>query len=509
MSIAKYLAKLAQSVTSQGVLNSTAVQGGGGGSTPTITAIGYPGNDTAVGLAGGNTVTLTGTNFNVGVNVIVNGTPASVVTRISSTQLTFTTTAQATGSYIIYVVNTDGSTALAVPGLQYSPVPSWTTAAGSLGAPVKNFSFSTTLASTGDAPITYSVVSGSLPSGITLNSSTGVLSGTTPDVSASTTYNFTVRSTDAQNQDSDRAFSITVVPLNATPTVQYLVVAGGGAGGSNAKGWSIQGPGGAGGFRTSVPGATSGGNSSAEALYTISAGVPITVTVGAGGVNGTNGGNSQFGTIISLGGGAGAIPASGSNYPSGSTANDGGSGGGGGGGATATYLPTTSGAGTAGQGFAGGTKINGVGGPGWGGAGGGGAGAVGGDNSSTSSGNGGAGLASSITGTSTYYAGGGGAAADATTSTSSGGTGGIGGGGIGARTNRYATDGDTNTGGGGGGGQQSSGTTSISGSGGSGIVVVRYADTYDAATSTTGSPTITVAGGYRIYKFTSSGSITF
>jgi hypothetical protein len=38
---------------------------------------------------------------------------------------------------------------------------------------------------------------------------------------------------------------------------------------------------------------------------------------------------------------------------------------------------------------------------------------------------------------------------------------------------------------------------------------VRYADTYLAATSTTGSPTITVAGGYRVYAWTGSGSITF
>jgi hypothetical protein len=41
------------------------------------------------------------------------------------------------------------------------------------------------------------------------------------------------------------------------------------------------------------------------------------------------------------------------------------------------------------------------------------------------------------------------------------------------------------------------------------LVVVRYPDSYPAAATTTGSPTITVTGGYRIYKFTGSGSITF
>jgi hypothetical protein len=39
-------------------------------------------------------------------------------------------------------------------------------------------------------------------------------------------------------------------------------------------------------------------------------------------------------------------------------------------------------------------------------------------------------------------------------------------------------------------------------------VILRYPDSYAAAT-TTGSPTVTVTGGYRIYQFTDSGTITF
>jgi hypothetical protein len=68
--------------------------------------------------------------------------------------------------------------------------------------------------------------------------------------------------------------------------------------------------------------------------------------------------------------------------------------------------------------------------------------------------------------------------------------------------------GSANTGGGGAGGSYIGGINS-GGNGGSGIVILRYPDTFIAASSTTGSPTITVAGGFRVYKFTASGSITF
>ena len=104
--------------------------------------------------------------------------------------------------------------------------------------------------------------------------------------------------------------------------------------------------------------------------------------------------------------------------------------------------------------------------------------------------NGGAATALTWTGTTLYFGGGG----------VGGGGSGIPGTGGGA----FFGAGATNTGSGGGG----AGSDTGGGAGGSGCVFIRVPDTLSVAT-TTGVPTITTSGGYRIYKFTASGTITF
>jgi len=104
------------------------------------------------------------------------------------------------------------------------------------------------------------------------------------------------------------------------------------------------------------------------------------------------------------------------------------------------------------------------------------------------------------------YAGGGGGGGYTGFSVLSG-IGGLGGGGSGAYANGgggYA--GISNTGSGGGGG---AGGNGLGGNGGSGIVVLSYPSYYPAAASTTGSPSLSTINGNNIYKFTSTGSITF
>jgi hypothetical protein len=93
-------------------------------------------------------------------------------------------------------------------GVRLAPV--WVTASGSIGSGYTEQAVSYTVTATGAT--SYSVVSGSLPSGLSLNTSNGVISGTisagtVPDYTTAT-FNFTIRATNGLN--TDRAFSIFV-----------------------------------------------------------------------------------------------------------------------------------------------------------------------------------------------------------------------------------------------------------------------------------------------------------
>ena len=254
-------------------------------------------------------------------------------------------------------------------------------------------------------------------------------------------------------------------------SVQYLVVAGGGGGGGDAAGG-----GGAGGLLTNYGGTT----------LNVTPSESLVIAVGSGGVAGhngpsndpgghikpTTGGNSQFGSIVAFGGGFGG------NYNSG----NGGTGGSGGGGA---FSNGTAGSGTVGQGNSGGNSSGGGSGPA--GGGGGGAGGVG-TAGNTAQGQGGPGSSVAITGSTITYAGGGGGGRwNVNGSAPGANNGGAGGGGAGSvGCGNRATDAVANTGGGGGGAP--AGCYGDGGSGGSGIVIVRY--TTPAAPTNSVAPVI-------------------
>ena len=351
--------------------------------------------------------------------------------------------------------------------------PVWVTPTGSLGSYLNNTSITlSALSATDTDTVTYALANGSsLPGTLSLNSSTGVISGTLPTVASATQYNFTINALDGLNTVA-RQFSITA----AVPTlVDYLVVAGGGGAASShgAAG------GGAGGFRY--------GSS-----YSLTPGTSYSITVSAGGTGGvgtaTNGTTSTFATVTSAGGGLGGDP--------GIASGSGGSGGGGrfdtntagGAGNTPSVSPS--------QGNNGGSGVS-QGGNGQGG-GGGGAGAAGSNAGAGTPGAGGAGASSSITGTSTVYAGGG-AGSGEQSQTAAGGSGGGG--------NSIGGNGGVNLGGGGGAGKDSA----KGGNGGAGIVVIAYPDTYPALSNISAGLTYNqpTRSGYRVYRFTAgTGTVT-
>ena len=254
-------------------------------------------------------------------------------------------------------------------------------------------------------------------------------------------------------------------------SVDYLVVAGGGSGGT----WGSAG-GGAGGFRES--GGTASGCYTTSPLGSCVSALPVTttgypITVGGGGAgqayptrtSATPGSNSSFSSITSAGGGRGGGQST--------TGDTGGSGGGGynGGIGLAGNTPPVSPP----QGNNGGNSSPA---PSYAGGGGGGATAVGANSTTSTAADGGAGATTNITSSPVAYSGGGGGGSVGPT-TRPGGAGGTGGGGTGGASGgtNPGGAGTTNTGGGGGGAGAASAAgpcAGSGGSGGSGIVIIRY-----------------------------------
>ena len=167
------------------------------------------------------TISITGTNF-VSIPQVefvkTDGsvTVANTISFTNSTTLSVNVTL-ALGNYYVRVENPDGNAGRSSSNIiTASTAPTWTTAAGTLGTIAGDFSGTVaTVAGTSDSAVTYSettsVLTNAAQANCALNSSTGAI--TTTDFGGSsttpTTYNFTLRITDAEGQTADRAFSLT------------------------------------------------------------------------------------------------------------------------------------------------------------------------------------------------------------------------------------------------------------------------------------------------------------
>jgi hypothetical protein len=278
------------------------------------------------------------------------------------------------------------------------------------------------------------------------------------------------------------------LPMNQSfegTVADFLVVAGGAGGGGGNVDANGGGGGGAGGYRSFTS-------------EVVPLGSNITVTVGAGGAGGSgssrgsSGSNSVFSTYTSTGGGAGGTEGTNKSGLSG------GSGGGstppngtaGGSGNTPSTSPSQ------------GNNGGGVFGNYAGGGGGGGSGSVGADCPALQDGgNGGSSTNNSITGSSVAYAGGGGGGGYIGTAGVGGGAGaGDGGTGFGGSNGGDASIANRGSGGGGSGNQANARN---GGAGSSGVVIIKYPDTFTISNSGGGLTFSTAsAGGFKTTTFT-------
>ena len=245
--------------------------------------------------AGGNqTIVISGSNFSSSVTVTFIGnagtdiTP-STVTRNSSTQITTVTPKasflNAQEPYDVKVINTSSLSATLADQINVDSNPVWSTAAGSLGIIFDSLRGNTITVSATDSDgdtIAYSVQSGSLPAGASLNSSTGAITGFSA-VGSDTVSNFTIRAT-ANSKTADRAFSIEVkAPVTNTYSytgAEQTFSVPSGVGSLVAYVW---GAGGASGFDGSSGGKGGGSGGFSQGTINLSGISTLKLVVGGGG----------------------------------------------------------------------------------------------------------------------------------------------------------------------------------------------------------------------------------
>lgn len=196
-----------------------------------------------------DTFTLTGRNFAsdctvtfTSANTAYTATQAKSIVRSSPTSLIVTRPDNLPSEYSPYtltvqnpgVSNPTGTNShILANALTAGSTPVWVTGA-TLSRYSFNSAYSTTLQATdadAGSAITYSIVSGALPSGLTLAGATGVISGT-PTTSV-TQASFTVRATDAGGNFVDRGFTL----FNTAPV---WVTSGTLAGMTGGQAYSVQ-----------------------------------------------------------------------------------------------------------------------------------------------------------------------------------------------------------------------------------------------------------------------------
>ncbi|MDR7224981.1 IPT/TIG domain-containing protein [Aminobacter aminovorans] len=142
-----------------------------------------------------------------GLTLAADGTLSGTPTVVGNFNFKVTATDQSTGPAAPFTDSRTYNVTIAAPTLTLSP------AAGALPGATAGSAYSQTFSANGGVgPFSYAITAGSLPNGVTLDPSTGVLAGTP---TAAGTFNVTVTATDAGSFTVANPYSLTV----AVPTL--------------------------------------------------------------------------------------------------------------------------------------------------------------------------------------------------------------------------------------------------------------------------------------------------
>ncbi|MGD0824090.1 MAG: putative Ig domain-containing protein, partial [Terriglobales bacterium] len=182
------------------------------GVVPATLTLGCPTGTAQVGVAYSSALVASGGVAPYTFSIISGSLPPGLTLNASTGAITGTPTTAGTYNFTAQVVDSQGNTATSSCSIVVSP--STLTLSCPTGTAQVGFAYSSALvASGGVAPYTFSIISGSLPPGLTLNASTGAITGT-PTTAG--TYNFTAQVVDSKGNTASASCSIVVTPAALT-----------------------------------------------------------------------------------------------------------------------------------------------------------------------------------------------------------------------------------------------------------------------------------------------------
>lgn len=196
-----YIGKVASSSSSSLFIVTTSIPTPGAGSTYTA----------AIAATGGSSPY----NFSISSGVL----PSGLTLNSSSGLISGTVNFAAQGAAYVFTVTCNDSTGLSASRTYSGFVGTYTLSLvpGALQSATPGTSYNAVVSTVGgQAPYVYSVTAGTLPVGLSLNSSTGAITGIVAASEAGLVRNFTIRSVDANNVQASVAYALTTSAYTVT-----------------------------------------------------------------------------------------------------------------------------------------------------------------------------------------------------------------------------------------------------------------------------------------------------